>query len=151
MAYVALSRVKEMKNLHLIAFDAKSVMVSSKCLQEINCLRQTYRPDLPLFTTYRPDLPLFTLPSAQSKNKRIKLTAPLLSVPPPPKQSDAVSAGKRKKADKSQNLPLRHVKARPRKLSHISIYSVTTNARSYVERVPRLKLYMYTVKKGVLQ
>ena len=48
MAYVALSRVKEMKNLHLIAFDAKSVMVSSKGLQEINRLRQTYRRPLHL-------------------------------------------------------------------------------------------------------
>ena len=87
MAYVALSRVKEMKNLHLIAFDAKSVMVSSKCLQEINRSRQTYRPDLPLYT----------VPSIQSsvkKNTRPKLTAALLSDLPLPKQSDAVSAGR---------------------------------------------------------
>ena len=91
MAYVALSHVKEMKNLHLIAFDAKSVMVSNKCLQEVNRLRQTYHPDLPLYT----------VPSTQKKNTRAKLTAPILSDPPPPKQSDVVSAGKRKKADKS--------------------------------------------------
>ena len=54
MAYVALSHVKEMKNFHLIAFDAKSVMVSSKCFQEINRLRQTYRPDLhcPIYSKF---------------------------------------------------------------------------------------------------
>ena len=98
MAYVSLSRVKEMKSLRLIAFDAKSVMVSSKCLQEVNHLRQTYRADLPAYT----------IPSTQSsvkKNMRAKLTAPLLPYPPPPKQSNVVSAGKRKKADKSQDLP----------------------------------------------
>ena len=76
-----------MKNLHLIAFDAKSVMVSRKCLQEINCLRQTYRPDLPLYT----------VPSALGQNKRVNITAFLLTLPPSPKQSNAVSAGKRKK------------------------------------------------------
>ena len=47
MAYVALSRVKRLKNLHLIAFKPESVMVSQKCLQEVNHLRLTYRPDLP--------------------------------------------------------------------------------------------------------
>ena len=113
MVYVALSRVKEMKNLHLIAFDAKSVMVSSKCLQEINRLRQTYRPDLPLYT----------VPSIQSslkKNTRAKLTAALLSDPPPPKQSDAVSAGKRKKADKSQDLP-----PSKKKRAHVDVHVVS--------------------------
>ena len=128
MAYVALSRVKEMKNLHLIAFDAKSVMVSSKCLQEINHLRQTHRPDLPLYT----------VPSAQSKNKQVKLTAPLLSVPPPPKQSNAVSAGKRKKEDKSQDLP-------PSK-AHINVVSAMSSGKKrkavvtkYDENLPPAK------------
>ena len=50
MAYVALSRVKQLENLHLIAFKPQSVMVSSKCLQEVNRLRQTYRPDLPQYS-----------------------------------------------------------------------------------------------------
>ena len=50
MAYVALSRVKQPENLHLIAFKTQSVMVSSKCLQEVNRLRQTYRPDLPQYS-----------------------------------------------------------------------------------------------------
>ena len=35
MAYVALSRVKRLENLHLIAFNPQSVIVSSKSLQEV--------------------------------------------------------------------------------------------------------------------
>ena len=54
MAYVALSRVKQLENLHLIAFKPQSVMVSSRCLQEVNRLRQTYRPDLPQYSLYQP-------------------------------------------------------------------------------------------------
>ena len=50
MAYVALSPVKQLENLHLIAFHEEAIKVSSKCLKEINCLRQTYRPDLPQYT-----------------------------------------------------------------------------------------------------
>ena len=42
MAYVALSRVKKLENLHLIAFTEQAIKVSSKCLQESNRLRQTY-------------------------------------------------------------------------------------------------------------
>ena len=38
--------MKQLENLHLIAFKTQSVMVSSKCLQEVNHLRQMYRPDL---------------------------------------------------------------------------------------------------------
>ena len=47
MAYVALSRVKKLENLHLIAFQPQSVKANTKCLQkclqEINRLRQIYR------------------------------------------------------------------------------------------------------------
>ena len=50
MAYVALSWVKRLENLHLIAFKPESVMVSQKCLQDVNCLRLTYRPDLPQYS-----------------------------------------------------------------------------------------------------
>ena len=55
MAYVALSRVKEMQNLHLIAFDVEAIKVSVKSLEELNRLRQTYRPDLPLYAVPPPE------------------------------------------------------------------------------------------------
>ena len=48
MAYVALSRVRSLSGLHLIAFDTRSVRVSLKGVKEINRLRQQHRPDLPL-------------------------------------------------------------------------------------------------------
>ena len=38
MAYVALSRVRTLNGVYLIAFDAKSITVSLECLEEINQL-----------------------------------------------------------------------------------------------------------------
>ena len=49
MAYVALSRLRSLSGLHLLAFDPRSIIVSPKCLQELNRLRQLYRKDLPLY------------------------------------------------------------------------------------------------------
>ena len=46
MAYVAISRVRTLAGLHLVAFDPKSIMVSTSCLKEVNRLRQVYRPHL---------------------------------------------------------------------------------------------------------
>ena len=45
--------MKHLENLHLIAFKPQSVMVSRKCLQEVNRLRQMYRPDLPIKVVHR--------------------------------------------------------------------------------------------------
>ena len=42
--YVALSRVKSLGNLHLIAFSKEAIKVSTKLLEEINHLRKTNRP-----------------------------------------------------------------------------------------------------------
>ena len=47
MAYVALSRLKSLAGLHLVAFTPQSVKVNVKCLKEVNRLRQEYRTDLP--------------------------------------------------------------------------------------------------------
>ena len=46
MAYVALSRVRSLSGLYLTAFNPQSIMVSTKCLKEVNRLRQTFRKDL---------------------------------------------------------------------------------------------------------
>ena len=92
MAYVALSRVKKLENLHLIAFTEQAIKVSSKCLQEINRLRQTYRPDLPQYTIPREPQPqkrkrkqsgtvLFS-PKRQKVDGKRKTDKPV--APPPP-------------------------------------------------------------------
>ena len=85
---MALSRVKRLENLHLIAFNPQSVIVSSKSLQEINRLRQMYCPNLPQYP----------VPSAQpkpQKHKR-KLSGTVVSTSPPSKLPRV--SGKRKKA-----------------------------------------------------
>ena len=43
MAYVALSRVKRLENLYLIAFKEEAIKVSKQSLNEVNRLRKTYR------------------------------------------------------------------------------------------------------------
>ena len=50
IAYVALSRVRSLIELHLISFDPNSIVVSAECIQEISCLRTAYRSDLPTYT-----------------------------------------------------------------------------------------------------
>ena len=49
MAYVALSRVRSLSGLHLVNFSKKSIIVSRKCLEELNRLRKQFRPDLPMY------------------------------------------------------------------------------------------------------
>ena len=49
MAYVALSRVRSLSGIYLTAFNPQSIMVSTKCLKEVNRLRQTFRKDFPLY------------------------------------------------------------------------------------------------------
>ena len=85
MAYVALSRVRSLDGVHLVAFDRKSIMVSSKCLLKINCLRQLHRPDL-----------MYVIPSEQRVNRKRKLsgTCAILSDPKKERQSlKGTSAG----------------------------------------------------------
>ena len=53
MAYVVLSRVRKMENLHLVSFSPQAIKVRTKCLHEINRLRQTYRPEMAQYTVPR--------------------------------------------------------------------------------------------------
>ena len=53
MAYVAISRVRTLKGLHLTAFDPESISVNNNCIEEINRLHSCFRKDLLLY-----DLPL---------------------------------------------------------------------------------------------
>ena len=46
LCYRAISSVRTLAGLHLVAFDPKSIMVSTSCLKEVNRLRQVYRPHL---------------------------------------------------------------------------------------------------------
>ena len=85
-AYVTLSCVKQ---LHLIAFHEETIKVSSKCLQEINHLRQVYHPDLPQYTVPR---------QCTTQTRKRKLAGSLSATPtetPSAKQSKR-SAMKRK-------------------------------------------------------
>ena len=107
MVYVALSRVKQLENLHLIAFNPQSIIVSTKCLQEINRLRHIYCTDLSQYT----------LPSVRSTAQRRKRTlTAVLSDTPHPKQTKVVSFGMKRKAEsmnEDKQLP-------PTKRSHTS-------------------------------
>ena len=42
MAYVALSRVRTLSGLNLIAFDPASIKLSTQCLKGVNRLRETF-------------------------------------------------------------------------------------------------------------
>ena len=90
MAYVALSRVKQLEHLHLIALQPQSVMVSTRCLEEIKRLRLCYRPDLPQYT-----IP----PGGGSTKRKRTLTGTVLSNSPNPKCVKNVSEGTRRKTE----------------------------------------------------
>ena len=49
MAYVALSKVRSLSSVHLMAFSPTSIMTSRTCVEEVNRLRQKYRLDLPTY------------------------------------------------------------------------------------------------------
>ena len=105
MAYVALSRVKQLENLHLIAFKPQSVMVSSKCLQEVNRLRQTYRPDLPQYS-----VPTNQGGTQKRKRKMEGACTSELSNPPKPKRIRTHAGRKTKRSELSSPPELKQIK-----------------------------------------
>ena len=50
MAYVALSRVRSLSGLHLLALDRKAFSISVPSLKEVNRLIETFRKDLKLYS-----------------------------------------------------------------------------------------------------
>ena len=91
MAYVAVSRVRTLQGLHLVAFEPESIMVSTSCLKEINRLRATYRPDL------NPH-PLPAPPKADHKRK---LTGSVQHDNPKPKKPCGANPGSLNKGKQS--------------------------------------------------
>ena len=66
MSCVALSRVKTLSGLHLVAFEDPSIRVSAGCIKEINTLRSCCRSDLPHIEVPSPeDMPSAKLPVLQ--------------------------------------------------------------------------------------
>ena len=82
MAYVALSKVRSLAQLHLSAFDPKSIMVSTSCLKEVNRLTEAFRNNLSLYQIPSKINPAVLLGSASSpatmstwQKKKVKLVA----------------------------------------------------------------------------
>ena len=98
MAYVALSRVRSLSGVHLTEFSSDSIMASRICIEEVNRLRQKFRPDLPCY-----QLP-------PKKGVKRKMTG-VSTVPPVKKQKcDPSSQKKRKCSDLSDCPPAKRQK-----------------------------------------
>ena len=95
MAYVALSRVRSLSGLHLLALDRKAFSISVPSLKEVNRLRETFRKDLKLYS----------IPQRPVDRKR-KLTGCVQQYEPKTKKPRLAMAGKRKAAFDSAGQPL---------------------------------------------
>ena len=112
MAYVALSRVRSLSGLHLVAFYPKSIMVSISSLKETNQLRETYT-----------QLPVYSLLPQSKTNRKRKLTG--INDQPEPKRSKTCSKilprntkSKQKKRTLGTNVHVDSYKPAKRSLSH---------------------------------
>ena len=57
MAYVALTRLKELKNLHLIDFDVTKISANKNCITEVNRIaRLTNQPQITVYNQTRKDI-----------------------------------------------------------------------------------------------
>ena len=93
MAYVALSRVRSLSGLHLANFDPKCVIVSRRCLEEINRLRKIYRPDLPLYPVPNPP------PTSRNKKCIISASTAVAS------NLDNVASNRKRKCETKEESP----------------------------------------------
>ena len=91
MAYVAISRVRTLQGLHLVAFEPKSIMVSTSCLREMNSLRAAYRPDL------KP----YPLPAPPKVGHKHKFTGSVQHNEPKPKKPCGANPGSPNKGKQS--------------------------------------------------
>ena len=94
MAYVALSRVRSLSGLHLLALDRKAFSINVPSLKEVNRLRETFRKDLKLYS----------IPQQPVDRKR-KLTGSVQQYEPKTKKPRLAMAGKRKAAFDSARQP----------------------------------------------
>ena len=88
MAYVAMSRVRTLAGLHLLAFDPKSIKVSMECTEEVNRLRKLYRSDIPCIELSAVPNPI------KSKPKQTGRACDIL----PPQQQPSTSTKKQAKS-----------------------------------------------------
>ena len=95
MANVALSRVRLLSGLHLLALDRKAFSISVPSLKEVNRLRETFRKDLKLYS----------IPQRPVDRKR-KLTGCVQQYEPKIKKPRLAMASKRKAAFDSAGQPL---------------------------------------------
>ena len=79
MAYVAMSRVRTLAGLYILAFDPISIKVSRECTEEVNRLRKQYRSDILCIELSAVPKPI------KSKPQRIGLTC--VNIPPQPSTS----------------------------------------------------------------
>ena len=87
MAYVAVSQVRTLAGLHLVAFEPKSIMVSTSCLKEVNRLRAAYRPDLQAYA----------LPHTPRTGSKHKLAGSVQDSAPNPKKPRVAGNGSPRK------------------------------------------------------
>ena len=69
--------MRKLENLHLVSFSPQAIKVSTKCLQEINRLRQTYRPDMAQYAVPREEIRV-----KQIRKQKLSGTASVVPVSP---------------------------------------------------------------------